>query len=279
MKGGIHTPDTEGRTLLNTSRLLIAFPLLALFAYTVPFFAPGLNPLLAVLFIAVPFVSRTLPEKRKVAFYFALEMLFIFFVLLYAIGPTGGSALQRGTEVYSAVMSAEFALPFIFGMEILRSREPFQAMSSFLLGTGITLEEVATVSYSQMHTVPVITAYIDVWSLQLSGIASLFESGYQSGLPLQTMSIAISPVILLLLLLAVAGFFLLMMHAAGGVNSIRLEQTALLLAVGAAATIAVLSVALAATGPGFAITVISVAVLAVFILVARTARRTMRTGA
>ncbi len=272
-------PDTEGRTLLNTSRLLVALPLFALFAYTVPFFAPGLNPLLVVPFIAVPFVSRALPDRRKVPFYFAVEMLFMLSVLFYAIGPTGGGAQQRGTEVYSAIMSAEFALPFIFGMEILRSREPFQAMSAFLLGTGITLDEVATVSYSQMHTVPVIAAYIDVWSLQLSGIASLFESGYQSGLPLQTMNIGISPEILFLLLLAVAGFFLFIMHAAGGVNSIRLEQTALHLAVGAAATIVVLSVSLAASGSGFAITVISVAVLAVFILVARTARRTMRTGA
>lgn len=269
---------TESRTVLNASRLLMAIPLFALFAYTVPFFVSALNPLLVLLFIMVPFVSRALPEKRRAAFYFAVEMLFMLSVLWFALGPAGGDPTARANDVYAAIMSAGFALPFVFGVEILRSREPFQSMTSFLLGTGIVLDEVATISYSQLHSLPVITAYIDVWSLQISGVVSLFESGYQSGLPLQTLSIAASPAILALLLLAVAGFFLLILHKAGGVNSIRLEQTAIQLAVGAAATIAVLSFALAASGPGLTLTVISASVLAVFILIARTARRSMRTG-
>ncbi len=261
--------------MLYASRVLLSVPLLVLFAYTAPFLATALNPIIVLLFISVPFISRLLSERRKMAFFFFVEMVFMVSVLWLVFGFAGGSYSDRAIAVYSVILSAQFSMPFVFAVEILRSERPFSSITSFLLGMGVVLDVVATVAYSQLHSLPVVNSYVDVWSLQLAGTVSLFESGYQNGLPLQSLQIAISPLMLALFVVAAAGFLLLLMGNEGEIIPVRFEQAATQLLVGAAATLGVMALVLVSTGAGLTLTVIAASVLIVFLTVVRIARKTM----
>ena len=258
---------------LLAARLLMAAPLLSLFAYTALYMAVSLNVPLLLLMASSPFVSRALSERKRSVFYFLVEMVFMFSVLYFVFGATG-NVNQKAIGVYSIIMTGEFALPFIFAMEVLHSRSPSSATSWFILGFGIILEEIATIAYAIQHSTGIIQSYIDVWSLQITAVMSLLATGYQSGLPLQSLNIPVSAEILLLLFAAVAGFFIYLMDSEGDFRSVRIEQAAVQLAGGSLVTIAVLS--LLRFLPNLSIAVISAAVLLAFLLIFRIASRAAR---
>ena len=250
----------------------MATPLFLVFFYTSLYFAPVLNIPVLILFFLTPFVSHAFPEKRRPTFYFFVELIFLLAVLWVVFGRgLGGS---RTYDLYSLIISAEFMLPFAFGVEILRQNSSAASMSSLLLGMGILLDEIATIAYSQAHSAPIITSYIDVWSLQITGILELLESGYQNSLPLQTLNIAASPFIVSMFIIAFAGFFLYLVSSGGRVASARVEQAAMQIVMGALVTIAILGVMTVLSGYGLALTVITACVVVVFILIVRIATGT-----
>lgn len=276
MKGGIPLQASKPvRRIQLTARLLMAIPLLLLFLYTVPFIGPASNPAVVIILIPVPFISQALPSRRRAALYLGVEVIYAL-IILYLLFTIGSDSAAKAGQIYAAIIAGGFAVPFIFGVEILRSRSPTAALSSFIVGFGTVLTELATITYSQVNSLPVTTSYIDVWSLQMRGLISLLESGYQTGLPLQTLQIATPAVMVLLLLPVVAGFMLFVSTGSGALDSVRAEQAVMQLMTGAAVTVAVLAIVLLLEGSGLSITVIGLSVLAVFILVARIARSTMR---
>lgn len=257
---------------VRLSKFLMASPLFILFLYTLPYFGGIVDIPMAVLFLLTPFISQMIPERFRTGFYFIVEMIFLFTILGLLV--SGGQASAYG--VYYNIISAEFAIPFIFGVEILRSRSPAAAMTSFVVGMGVALEEVATIAYSSAHSVGMLTAYVDVWSLQLQGILSLVENGYQSSLPFQTLSLPISPLILLIFIMAIAGLVLYLLNSSGEIDSVRIEQLASQLAIGSALTIAAMLAGIAFGAVGLSLAVVAASVLISFVVVARIARSTYK---
>lgn len=249
--------------------MLMALPLIVLFLYTLPFFAPALNAPMLLLLLVTPFISHALPERRRAAFYFLVEMIFLISVLGLLFGTSGTT---RAFNVYSVIVSGEIMLPFVFAVEVLRSKQPAQALSSLIVGMGLLLNEIAAIAFAQANRQPILSAYISVWSLQIQGTISLLEKGYQSQLPLQTLSIAVSPVILALLITAAAGFVLFVLFSGGNVDSVRAEQAAGQIAYGAVATLVVLGAVMLFSGAGLAITMISAGVLAICVVILRIAK-------
>lgn len=263
--------DSEAGPRLVMSKLLIAIPLFTLFLYTAPFLATTLNPAIVLMLVVAPFVSRALPERRRPAFFFLLEMIFLAVVIGLVFGS--GSSQERAVSVYSVIISAEFALPFAFAVEIMRSKTPASALTPLIVGMGILLNEVAVIAYSQIKSISILNSYVDVWSLQVQGTISLFEKGYQNTLPLQQLNLGISPIVIALLIASVAGFFLFVYYSGGNGSSVRVEQMATQLVAGTAITAIVLGGALALSATGLSIAVISVGTLAVFVPILRIARR------
>lgn len=270
-RGGIPMQDFDAPPRLIISKLLMAMPLFALFLYTLPYFAATVNPAIVVMLLAAPFLSHLFSERRRPAFYFMLEMVFLAVVIGLVFGS--GSSQARAVSVYSVIITAEFALPFAFSVEMMRSKTPSAALLPLILGLAILLNEVAVIAYSQLKGLSILNSYIDVWSLQLQGILRLLESGYQNTLPLQTMNPGVSPVIVALLIASVLGFFMFVYYSGGDRKSVRVEQMATQVFVGTAITIVVIGAALLLSATGLSIAVISIGTIAVFVPIVRIARR------
>lgn len=249
----------------------MAMPLIALFLYTAPYFAGILNGPIVIMLLAAPFLSHLFSERRRPSFYFLLEMVFLAVVIGLVFGS--GSPQARAFSVYSVIISAEFALPFAFAVEMIRSKSPPAALLPLMLGMGILLNEVAVIAYSQLKSLSLLNSYIDVWSMQIQGTFSLIESGYQNTLPLQHLYPVVSPVIVAFLIVSVLGFFMFVYYSIGDRGGVKLEQMAAQVFIGTAVTIVILGAALLFSGTGLSIAVIAVGTIAVFVPIVRIARR------
>lgn len=263
--------DSDSAPRLMASKLLMAMPLFALFLYTAPYFAGTINGAIVVMLLAAPFLSHLFSERRRPAFYFLLEMIFLAVVIGLVFGS--GSSQARAVSVYSVIISAEFALPFALAVEMMRSKSPSAALLPLILGMAILLNEVAVIAYSQLKSLSILNSFIDIWSMQLQGTLTLIESGYQNTLPLQLLNPGITPVVAALLIASVLGFFMFTYYSNGDRGSVRIEQMATQVFIGTAVTIVVLGAALVLSASGLSIAVISVGTIAVFVPIVRIARR------
>lgn len=268
--------DSDKAPRLIISKLLMAMPLFALFFYTVPYFAGTINGAIVVMLLLSPFISRLFSERRRPAFYFFIEMIFLAVVVGLVFGS--GSSQARAISVYSVIISAEFALPFAFAVEMMRSKTPSAAMLPLILGMAILLNEVAVIAYSQLKSLSILNSYVDIWSMQIQGTLTLVESGYQNTLPLQYLKLGVSPVIIALLMASALGFFMFIYYHAGDSRSARVEQMATQIVLGTAITIIVVGAALLFSGSGMSIAVISIGTVAAFVPIVRIARRSSTAG-